>query len=305
MPLPPLVRLLPYIVFVILIATLYYLFPSFAYANSPAPGATYSRTVNSPDRGKAVCTSPQYAASTPYTADFIVQNKGWEYKCKNDAEGGIGSWQWCSQAPYEPGLSSNIWKDAWVEVRECGATVPTGNSISLNFAVSVGALPSSKLIPLTPGAGKEVPAPLSGVLRCKDESHPISSVGMPIRIEGLKRCDYQLIMEASEHYSPLSTPQIIKFSGDDGEHQDVDVVYRRKVDVSKLSTLPGYKIELFAEGLIQPRQMAMGNNVLYVGSSSIPSYAHNGSIADFIYALPLDASGKPTGLYVEIGRAHV
>lgn len=298
MPLPPLVRLLPYIVFVILIATLYYLFPSFAYANSPAPGATYSRTVNSPDRGKAVCTSPQYAASTPYTADFIVQNKGWEYKCKNDAEGGIGSWQWCSQAPYEPGLSSNIWKDAWVEVRECGATVPTGNSISLNFAVSVGALPSSKLIPLTPGAGKEVPAPLSGVLRCKDESHPISSVGMPIRIEGLKRCDYQLIMEASEHYSPLSTPQIIKFSGDDGEHQDVDVVYRRKVDVSKLSTLPGYKIELFAEGLIQPRQMAMGNNVLYVGSSSIPSYAHNGSIADFIYALPLDASGKPTGLYV-------
>ena len=101
MPLPPLVRLLPYIVFVILIATLYYLFPSFAYANSPAPGANYSRTVNTPDRGKAVCTSPQYAASTPYTADFIVQNKGWEYKCKNDAEGGIGSWQWCSQRSEE------------------------------------------------------------------------------------------------------------------------------------------------------------------------------------------------------------
>lgn len=293
----PILRLLPYVIFLLFIAILYCMFPSIAYANSTAQATPYSRTVNTSSRGKAACTSPQYAANTPYTADVIVQNKGWEYKCKNDAEGGIGSWQWCSQAAYEPGLSTNTWKDAWVELSECGATTPEpkGNSLSLNFAILDAA---RKLTPLTPGAGKDVPAPLSGVLRCKDESHPISSVGMPIRIEGLKRCDYQLIMEASEHYSPLSTPQIIKFSGDDGEHQDVDVVYRHKVDVSKLSTLPGYKIELFAEGLIQPRQMAMGNNVLYVGSSSIPSYAHNGGIADFIYALPLDASGKPTGLYV-------
>ncbi|WP_219064038.1 DUF1592 domain-containing protein [Pseudomonas sp. UMAB-08] len=296
MPLPPLVRLLPYIVFVILIATLYYIFPSFAYANSPAPGTTYSRTVNTPVRGKAACTSPQYAASTPYTADFIVQNKGWEYKCKNDAEGGIGSWQWCSQAPYEPGLSTNTWKDAWVELSECGATAPHGNSLKLTFDTLTKILPSRQL---TKGVGKSDQKIVTGTLRCKDESLPISgNSGAPLEITGLKRCDYQLVMDTSEGYAPLNTPKIIKFSEEDGQHQDINVVYRRPVDVGQLSTLPGYNVELFAQGMIQPRQMAMGKNVLYVGSSAIPSYIYDGGTADFIYALPLDAAGKPTGLYV-------
>lgn len=45
--------------------------------------------------------------------------------------------------------------------------------------------------------------------------------------------------------------------------------------------------------------MAMGTNVLYVGSSAIPAYAYEGKFAGFIYALPLDsATGKPTGIRI-------
>lgn len=96
----------------------------------------------------------------------------------------------------------------------------------------------------------------------------------------------------------MTTPNQVKFTQENGEKHQFAVKYRRPLDISQLHRLPGIKVEVFAEGLSQPRQMAMGNKVLYVGSSAIPSYVYEGRIANFIYALPLNAEGKPTGIYI-------
>jgi hypothetical protein len=140
---------------------------------------------------------------------------------------------------------------------------------------------------------------LTGTLRCKAEEISISAkASETIHLDNLKACDYQLVMNSADGYIPLNTPRIVTFKEAQGAEQAVTVKYRPPVDVSKLSGLPGIKIELFAQGLIQPRQMAMGKNVLYVGSSAIPSYVYDGKIGDMIYALPLDGAGKPTGIHV-------
>lgn len=242
------------------------------------------------------CLAPSYVPRHPYKADDKVTNKVadavFAYRCMNDAEGGVGSWQWCQQAAYEPGNTAH-WPDAWKLLGECGA--PKGNQLKVNFATLSGKAP---LKPAVPGVSRADQV-LTGVLRCKAEEIPISvKANETLHLDQLKACDYQLVMNVADGFVPLNTPRIVSFKQDTGEEQAIEVKYRPPVEVGKLHGLPGIKIELFAQGLIQPRQMAMGKNVLYVGSSAIPSYVFDKKIADMVYALPLDAAGKPTAIHV-------
>lgn len=217
------------------------------------------------------------------------------YECWKDAEAplGVGSWAWCKQPSYEPGKPNDHWSHAWKDLGACGGF--EGNQLTLSFATLSGKAP---LKPAVPGVARADQV-LTGVLRCKAEDIPISvKANETLRLDQLKACDYQLVMNVADGFVPLNTPRIVSFKQDAGEEQVVEVKYRPPVDVAKLNGLPGIKIELFAQGLIQPRQMAMGKNVLYVGSSAIPSYVYDGKIADMIYALPLDAAGRPTAIHV-------
>lgn len=245
------------------------------------------------------CTAPDYQAGKAYQQGDQVQNVGRQFECWKDEEAplGAGSWQWCRQADYNPGLPASSgavpWPDAWKDLGECGGY--QGNRLTLSFATLSGKAP---LKSPQPGVSR-LDQVVTGVLRCKAEDIPVSGKsGDTIHIDNLKACDYQLVMNVADGFVPLNTPRIVSFASAEGEEQALTVKYRPPVNVAALSGLPGIKIELFAQGLIQPRQMAMGKNVLYVGSSAIPSYVYDGKIADMIYALPLDDSGNPTGIHV-------
>ncbi|WP_421668258.1 hypothetical protein [Pseudomonas sp. ALK-5] len=241
------------------------------------------------------CTAPDYEKGKSYEQGDQVKHADRLFECWKDDEAplGVGSWQWCRQVSYEPLLLNGPWKDAWKELGECGGFA--GNRLTLDFSTLSGKAP---LKPAVPGVAR-ADQMVTGVLRCKAEEIAISAkANETIHLDNLKACDYQLVMNTADGFSPLNTPRIISFKEPQGEEQAVTVKYRPPVDVSKLSGLPGIKIELFAQGLIQPRQMAMGKNVLYVGSSAIPSYVYDGKIGDMIYALPLDETGKPIGIHV-------
>jgi glucose/arabinose dehydrogenase len=256
--------------------------------------AVLTRTAESAPSPRS-CTAPAYEKDTPYEQGQQVQHAGQQFECWKDDEAplGVGSWQWCRQPSYEPLLPTNHWKDAWKELGECGGF--EGNRLTLSFSTLSGKAP---LKPAVPGVAR-ADQMLTGTLRCKAEEISISAkASETIHLDNLKACDYQLVMNSADGYIPLNTPRIVTFKEAQGAEQAVTVKYRPPVDVSKLSGLPGIKIELFAQGLIQPRQMAMGKNVLYVGSSAIPSYVYDGKIGDMIYALPLDGAGKPTGIHV-------
>lgn len=247
----------------------------------------------------AACTAPAYEAGKVYVEADQVQNIGRQFECWKDDEAplGIGSWQWCRQTDYNPGLPAGSgaihWPDAWKDLGECGGF--QGNRLTLNFTTLSGRAPLANPLPGVSRADQVV----TGVLRCKAEEIPISAKsGETVHLDNLKACDYQLVMNVADGFVPLNTPRIVSFLRNEGEEQAVTLKYRPPVQVGKLSGLPGIKISLFAQGLIQPRQMAMGKNVLYVGSSAIPSYVYDKKIADMIYALPLDSAGKPTGIFV-------
>lgn len=254
----------------------------------------FART-SEPTPSPQSCTAPDYEKGALYEQGQQVQHAGQQFECWKDDEAplGVGSWQWCKLPVYEPLVAGGPWKDAWKELGECDGF--EGNRLTLSFATLSGKAP---LKPAVPGVARADQI-VTGTLRCKAEEIAISATANEtIHLDNLKACDYQLVMNSADGYIPLNTPRIVSFKEAQGEEQTVTVKYRPPVEVSKLSGLPGIKIELFAQGLVQPRQMAMGKNVLYVGSSAIPSYVYDGKIADMIYALPLDGAGKPTGIYV-------
>ncbi|MGO4004844.1 DUF1592 domain-containing protein [Pseudomonas fluorescens] len=252
-------------------------------------------TAHSAPAGRQSCPPDPYVVDKVYGPGEQVTHRGHGYECWKDDEAplGPGSSAWCRQVAYEPGKPQGHWPDAWKDLGECGG--PEGNRLTLSFATLSGKAP---LKPAVPGVSRADQV-LTGVLRCKAEEIPISiKANETLHLDQLKACDYQLVMNVADGFVPLNTPHIVSFKQDAGEEQTVEVKYRPPVEVDKLHGLPGIKIELFAQGLIQPRQMAMGKNVLYVGSSAIPSYVYDGKIADMIYALPLDAAGKPTAIHV-------
>jgi glucose/arabinose dehydrogenase len=254
----------------------------------------FSSTSQAPPSPRA-CTAPAYEKHKVYQQGEQIQHTGRQLECWKDAEAplGVGSWQWCQLPVYEPFLVNGPWKDAWKDLGECGGF--EGNRLTLNFSTLSGKAP---LKPAVPGVARADQV-VTGTLRCKAEEIAISAkANETTHLDNLKACDYQLVMNGADGYLPLNTPRIVSFKETQGDEQTVTVKYRPPVEVGKLSGLPGIKIEVFAQGLIQPRQMAMGKNVLYVGSSAIPSYVYDGKIGDMIYALPLDGAGKPTGVHV-------
>lgn len=268
----------------------------FAYFSDSSTGQTLAAPSKSAQKPPAACAADPYIAGTDYQQGDQVKNLDRYFECWKDDEAPLGpdSWKWCKQAVYAPGKPENSanWPDAWKEL-ECGGF--EGNRLSLNFATLSGKAPLKEAVIGVARADQVV----TGVLRCKAQEIPISAkANETLDIDGLKACDYQLVMNVADGFAPLNTPRIVSFKEDEGNHQTLTVKYRPPIDIGKLSGLPGIKIEMFAQGLSQPRQMAMGKHVLYVGSSAIPSYVYDGKIADMIYALPLDGAGKPTGIYV-------
>ena len=207
---------------------------------------------------------------------------------------------WCNQIPYAPGSKHNgqeIWPNAWGDLGECVAQ-PKVNTLTLSFETVVGKVPFKTTVKGV-GPQNERNLQVTGLLRCKGEEIPFSAMSNEeLTLSDLKPCRYDLIVNAAQGYLPLTTPDQIEFKEGEPEQKAFAVKFRQPLDLQKLVTLPGVKIELFATGLFQPRQMAMGNKVLYVGSSAIPVYLYERKTAGAIYALPLDDAGKPTGIYV-------
>ena len=225
----------------------------------------------------------------------LVTNRGGLYECTPGA-----SSPWCRQAVYEPGTDQyypppDWWPQAWTFKGTCGGSGFEGNRLTVVMPPE----PAHHAAATKDAARDD--KPLSGVLRCPLEpGHdlPIHATwGETVTIDKLPPCNYQLIVNAAGGYRPLKTPAVIAVTEPKGQEVHFEVQFAPPFPIEKLRALPGVRVEIFARGLIQPRQMAMGDNVLYVGSSAIPQYAGEyGDIAGFIYALPLDpASHRPTG----------
>ncbi|MGO1002711.1 DUF1592 domain-containing protein [Lysobacter sp. CA196] len=259
-----------------------------------APGGRKSARAG----GASACTAPQYVAGTAYQSGQEVSNVGRQFQCWTDEEAplGPGSWAWCQLQVYNPGLPADSgavnWPEAWKDLGPCDEGGFEGNRLTVEFAEPE--TDDSRGAP----SGKH-PATMSGVLRCGSETVPIRAVwGETLKIDELKRCDYSLVMDVAEGYAPMNAPLMVSFTQEEGEHLSRVVRYRPRVDIAKLRPLPGVKIELFAEGLLQPRQMALGNGVLYVGSGWVGG-VFPPPLSKLIYALPLDAgTGKPKGVHV-------
>lgn len=260
-----------------------------------------------PANGQATpeqCRAPAYVVPAPgelpYKEGAEVTNLGNAFQCKRDSEGTVGAWQWCNQAPYSPGEpfnGSDFWKDAWNELGTC-PTEPEANTLELSFSTVTGQVPFKTIAKgVGPQSGRNLA--VSGVLRCKGKEIPVSGRSDEVlTLRDLEPCKYDLIMYEAQGYLPLTTPTQIEFKPGAPEKISFEVKFRQPWDLSRLVTLPGVKVEFFATGLFQPRQMAMGNGVLYVGSSSIPVYTFEKRTAGYIYAIPLDGAGKPTGVYL-------
>ncbi|MXR69592.1 hypothetical protein GNT65_13055 [Shewanella sp. JBTF-M18] len=120
--------------------------------------------------------------------------------------------------------------------------------------------------------------------------------GESLTLDNLPNGKYQLTLDTIEGYVPRLLPKVIEIS-DNNLSVEQTVLYRAPIEVNELSPLPGVQVELFSQGLFQPRQMAMGNQVLYVGSSAIP--VDNEGAAGLIYAMALDPqTGEPGEPYV-------
>lgn len=216
----------------------------------------------------------------------LVTNRGSLYECTPGA-----SSAWCQQAVYEPGTDAfypppDWWPMAWTLKGTCGASDVEGNRLTL-------------MLPAPPTQIGD--KPIKGVLRCPLQPQndlPLQGTwGDTLVIDKLPPCNYQLIMNAPEGYRPLKTPWIISITEARGQEVSFALQFAPPFPVEKLKAFPGVKLEVFAIGLVQPRQMAMGHDVLYVGSSAIPQYAGEyGDIAGLIYAVPLDpTTQRPNG----------
>lgn len=221
------------------------------------------------------------AGARPFAAGDRVQRLGQVYACTEWGAGGF-----CNQAAFEPGTADeHLWRDAWELEGSCtvpGATF-AGNRLTLQM-------------PGPQPAGAE--ATITGTLRCGGPNPAIRTFtaawGETINVDDLGRCEYQLFVNASGNQLPRNTPVVIPMTESGNQLVTFSPVFHAPVNLSQLVLAPGVKISTFATGLRQPRQMAMGDKVLYVGSGSIDVFAYESKVADFIYALPLDAAGNPT-----------
>lgn len=216
-----------------------------------------------------------------------VKHRGARYQCTPGT-----SSAWCRQDVYEPGTDSyypppDWWPMAWTFEGNCGVEGNEGNRLSVTMPPKPGDVPDD--------------APLVGELRCPLEpGNPLplqAAWGEVVTIDKLPPCNYQLIVNAPHGYRAVKTPTVVVITEPKGQDVHVELQFVAPFPIARLKALPGLKVEVFAHSLVQPRQMAIGKNVLYVGSSAIPQYVGNyGDIAGFVYAAPLDpATHRPNG----------
>ncbi|WP_367346371.1 DUF1592 domain-containing protein [Stenotrophomonas bentonitica] len=205
------------------------------------------------------CDDPQWAPNSGYVIGDTVQNLGQRYEC-------FGHAGWCNQAAYQPDGQNPHWNEAWKHLGACMAPDPdpVGNRITLQLPTNVEF-----------GSG-EASGEITGRLQCGEDVHPIKgNWGQTVVIEELKQCDYVLILDSNTVGAPMDTGRVIPVTEQRGQGILFKPRYRRLPEPARLKGLPGIKVELFASGLDQPRQMALNadGTVLYVGSSSIPHWA--------------------------------
>lgn len=231
------------------------------------------------------CDDPQWIADGGYIIGSTVQNLGQRYEC-------YGHPGWCNQAPYEPDGNNPFWDSTWKHLGACttdpGGPDPDGNRITLQLPANIEF-----------GSGQPT-GEITGKLQCGTDVHPIKgNWGQTVVIEGLKQCDYVLVMDSNSVGQPMDTGRVLRVTETRGQNLLFEPRYRRLPDPARLKALPGVKVELFASGLDQPRQMALNDEgtVLYVGSSAIPHWADipvgEGNTAnrraEALYALELNA----------------
>jgi glucose/arabinose dehydrogenase len=246
------------------------------------------------DAFEPTCDDPQWAPNSGYVIGSTVQNLGQRYEC-------FGHPGWCNQAPYEPDAENPFWEETWKHLGACTGGPdpdPPGNRITLQLPTNIEF-----------GTG-EASGDITGKLQCGTDVHPVKgSWGQTVVINDLKQCDYVLVMDSNAIGASMDAGRVIRVTEQRGQNILFKPRFRRLPDPARLKGLPGLKVELFASGLDQPRQMALNTDgtVLYVGSSSIPHWADQpvgegntaNRRAETLYALELNPEKtRATATYV-------
>ncbi|MEI2260049.1 DUF1592 domain-containing protein [Stenotrophomonas indicatrix] len=190
---------------------------------------------------------------------------------------------------YEPDGENPYWDSTWRHLGACAAPEPEDNRITLELPRNVE---------YADGQGQ---GEITGKLQCGADIHPFRGRwGETVVVNGLRRCNYVLIMGSNAAGAPMDTGRVLSLTEERGQNLLYRPRFRRIPNLGQFKALPGIKVELFAMGLDQPRQMALNEQgtVVYVGSSAIPHWAdvpvgEGGTIkrrAQAIYALELDGT---------------
>ncbi len=142
--------------------------------------------------------------------------------------------------------------------------------------------------------------PLTGELYCPADgsSTPISATwGETVHIDGLKECSYQLTLDSVAGYLPRFSPWLFDYVAEESREIEFNALYRAPLAVDELLPLGGIEVSVYKDGVYQARQMVMGNNVIYVGSTPIP--LDTDPLMGMVYAIELDPqTQEPIGTYV-------
>ena len=116
-------------------------------------------------------------------------------------------------------------------------------------------------------------ANLTGSLYCPSNgvTVPISGHwGKVVHIDGLGQCNYQMTLDSVNGYKPRFSPWLFEFTQVSDQSLRFDALYRSPIDTEPLQTLGGVSVEIFHDAIYHARQMTLGRDVVYVGSTSIP-----------------------------------
>lgn len=122
--------------------------------------------------------------------------------------------------------------------------------------------------------------------------------GESVHVDELEACQYQLSLDGFSGYVARFSPWVVDFSQSQEQQQkELNALYRAPIATDDLLPLGGVKVETFLEGIYQPRAMAMGDNMIFVGSSAI--MLDSEPLAGAIYAIQLDPqTQQPVATYI-------